>query len=129
MNRLRLSAQTCLRLKRKLLRLLGSVGSIHFLLSATAAFGAAVYIGVRPEDVEILPANGSKPPSGMLGGTAQAALFIGERIEYQVEVEGQSTVLLYGERHQPIEEGNRVWLKLRPDGHSAWSSDWSHKSE
>ncbi len=51
--------------------------------------GAAVYIGVRPEDVEILPANGTTPPSGMIGGTAQAALFIGERIEYQVEVEGQ----------------------------------------
>jgi ABC-type Fe3+/spermidine/putrescine transport system ATPase subunit len=91
--------------------------------------GAAVYIGVRPEDVEILLGNGSKPPSGMIGGTAQAALFIGERIEYQVEVEGQSTVLLYGERHQPIDEGKKVWLKLRPDGHSAWSSDWSHKEE
>jgi hypothetical protein len=62
----------------------------------------------------------------MLGGTAQAALFIGERIEYQVEVEGQSTVLVYGERHRSIEEGNKVWLKLRPDGHSAWSSDWMH---
>jgi iron(III) transport system ATP-binding protein len=91
--------------------------------------GAAVYIGVRPEDVEILPANGAKPPSGMIGGTTQAALFIGERIEYQIEVEGQSTVLLYGERHQPIDEGDKVWLKLRPDGHSAWPSDWSHKDE
>ena len=30
----------------------------------------------------------------------------------------------YGERHKPIEEGSKVWLKLRPDGHSAWSSDW-----
>ena len=88
--------------------------------------GAAVYIGVRPEDVDILPAVGTKLPSGMIGGRAQAALFIGERIEYQVEVEGQSTVLLYGERHQPIEEGSKVWLKLRPDGHSAWSSDWMH---
>ena len=91
--------------------------------------GAAVYIGVRPEDVAILPALGTKLPSGMIGGTAQAALFIGERIEYQVEVEGQSTVLLYGERHQPIDEGTKVWLKLRPDGHSAWSSDWMHLDE
>ncbi len=91
--------------------------------------GGAVYIGVRPEDVEILPAHGSTPPAGMIGGKAQAALFVGERIEYQVEVDGQSTVLIYGERHQPIDEGSKVWLKLRADGHSAWSSDWSHKVE
>jgi len=89
--------------------------------------GAEVYIGVRPEDVEILPARGQMVPAGMIAGTAQAALFIGERIEYQVEVEGQGTVLLYGERHRPIEEENQVWLKLRPDGHSAWTSNWSHR--
>jgi len=91
--------------------------------------GAAVYIGVRPEDVEILPSRGATPPPGMIGGGVQAALFIGERIEYQVEVDGQGAMLLYGERHQPVEEGSKVWLKLRSDGHSAWSSDWSHKDE
>ena len=85
-----------------------------------------VYIAVRPEDVEILPALGSEAPSGMIGGTVQAVLFIGERIEYQVEVDGQATVVIYGERHNPVEEGGKVWLKLRPDGHSAWASDWSH---
>ena len=63
----------------------------------------------------------------MISGTAQAALFIGERIEYQVEVPGQGTIVIYGERHEPIEEGSKVWLKLRPDGHSAWASDWSEK--
>ena len=91
--------------------------------------GGEVYIGVRPEDVEILPANGSAAPAGMIGGTAQAALFVGERIEYQVEVDGQGVILIYGERHRPIDEGSKVWLKLRADGHSAWSSDWSHKDE
>jgi iron(III) transport system ATP-binding protein len=89
--------------------------------------GDAVYIGVRPEDVEILPALGDPVPSGMTGGAVQAALFIGERIEYQVEVDGQGVIVIYGERHNPVEEGSKVWLKLRPDGHSAWTSDWSHK--
>jgi hypothetical protein len=83
---------------------------------------------VRPEDVEILPASGTTTPAGIIGGTVQAALFIGERIEYQVEIDGQGELLLYGERHQPIDEGDKVWLKLRPDGHSAWTSDWSHKA-
>jgi ABC-type Fe3+/spermidine/putrescine transport system ATPase subunit len=91
--------------------------------------GEPVHMGVRPEDVEILPALGSAAPSGMIGGTAQAALFIGERIEYQVEVDGQGIIVIYGERHNPVEEGSKVWLKLRPEGHSAWASDWSHKED
>ena len=91
--------------------------------------GATVHMGVRPEDVKILPALESTVPSGMIGGTARAALFIGERIEYQVEVDGQGIILIYGERHKPVEEGSKVWLELRPDGHSAWSSDWSHNEK
>jgi len=91
--------------------------------------GALVYMGVRPEDVELMPAEGATAPPGMIGGTVQAALFIGERIEYQVEVDGQGAMLVYGERHEPVEEGGKVWLKLRPDGHSAWASDWLHKEE
>jgi hypothetical protein len=38
-------------------------------------------------------------------------------------------MMIYGERHEPVDEGGKVWLKLRPDGHSAWASDWSHKEE
>jgi ABC-type Fe3+/spermidine/putrescine transport system ATPase subunit len=91
--------------------------------------GESVYIGVRPEDVEIRPALGSEAPAGMIGGKAQTALFVGERIEYQVEVDGQGVIMIYGERHEPVGEGSKVWLKLRPDGHTAWASDWSHKED
>lgn len=92
-----------------------------------ASAGESVYIGVRPEDVEIQAATGTEAPSGMIGGKVEAALFVGERIEYQVDVNGQGLILIYGERHEPIDEGEEVWLKLRPDGHSAWSSNGSHK--
>jgi ABC-type Fe3+/spermidine/putrescine transport system ATPase subunit len=91
--------------------------------------GESVYIAVRPEDVDILPGLGAEAPAGTIGGVVQAALFIGERIEYQVEVDGQGVILIYGERHDPVEEGSKVWLKIRPEGHSAWASDWSHKEE
>ena len=91
--------------------------------------GEAVFIGVRPEDVEIHPAPGAEPSSGMIGGKTLAALFVGERIEYQVEVDGQGVMMIYGERHKPIAEGKRVSLQVRSDGHSAWASDWSHKEE
>jgi iron(III) transport system ATP-binding protein len=96
---------------------------------AAMAPGERVYMGVRPEDVEILPAQSSTAPAGMIGGMAQTALFVGERIEYQVEVDGQGLMLIYGERHRPVPEGGRVWLRLRPEGHSAWASGWSHKQE
>ena len=90
--------------------------------------GSSVFIGVRPEDVEIVPADGDVPPAGTTGATVDTALFIGERIEYQVDVDKQHQMLIYGERHHPIPEGSRVWLRLRPEGHSAWSSDWSHSN-
>jgi iron(III) transport system ATP-binding protein len=82
----------------------------------------SVQIAVRPEDVQILPAQGPKVPSGMIGGTIHAALFLGEQIEYQIEVDRQGVVVICGERHTPIEDGSGVWLRLRPDGHTAWPS-------
>lgn len=91
--------------------------------------GDPVFIAVRPEDVEIQPALSATMPSGISAGTVKTTLFVGERIEYQVEVDDQGLMMIYGERHQPIDEGKRVWLKLRPEGHSAWSTDWSHKGE
>ncbi|HTE85831.1 MAG TPA: ABC transporter ATP-binding protein [Dehalococcoidia bacterium] len=90
-----------------------------------ARTGEDVSIGVRPEDVGILPATSARTPPGLLRGVARAALFAGERVEYQVEVEGQRTVVIYGDRHDAIDEGSLVWLRLRPDGHTAWSSGWS----
>ena len=87
----------------------------------------SVYVAVRPEDVEILPATAAEAPAGMIGGTVLAALFIGERTEYQVDVDGQRVIIIYGARHDPFSEDDKIWLRLRPDGHSAWPSDWSEK--
>jgi iron(III) transport system ATP-binding protein len=85
--------------------------------------GSSAYIAVRPEDVEILRTTSRDVPSGMIGGSVQTTLFLGEHIEYQVEVDGQGVILVGGDRHDPIEEDSSVWLRLRPDGHSAWASD------
>ena len=88
--------------------------------------GQDVYTAIRPEDIEVLPATGNDIPSGAIGGTVIAALFTGERFEYQVEVDGQGTLQVFGERHNPASEGHKVNLTLRPEGHSVWSSDWTH---
>ena len=87
--------------------------------------GNAVFIGIRPEDVEIVAASGGEAPPGMIGGTVVTALFIGERFEYQVAVEGQRQIIIFGDRHDPLAEGAKIWLRLRADGHSAWPSDQS----
>jgi ABC-type Fe3+/spermidine/putrescine transport system ATPase subunit len=85
--------------------------------------GAAVSIAVRPEDVKMLAASAGEVPPGMIGGTVGAALFLGERIEYQVEVDGQGVIVIYGNRHAPLQEGGRIWLRLRPEGHGVWLND------
>jgi ABC-type Fe3+/spermidine/putrescine transport system ATPase subunit len=85
-----------------------------------------VFIGVRPEDVEVATAEGATPPSGMIGGLVVTSLFTGERMEYQVEVDGQRTIFVYGDRRNALDDGAAVWLRRHPDGHSVWPSDWSH---
>ncbi len=88
--------------------------------------GQDVYTAIRPEDIDVQPLSSNDIPSGAIGGVVSAALFTGERFEYQVEVDGQGTLQVFGERHNPASENNRVALVLRPEGHSVWSSDWTH---
>ena len=57
--------------------------------------------------------------------TGAGILKAGERFEYQVAVDDQSRMIVYGGRHDPFPEGAKVWLRLRADGHSAWPLDQS----
>src|SRR4051812_34271495 len=83
--------------------------------------GNEVFLGVRPEDIDVLAATGSSPPPGAISGRVGAALFLGERIEYHIEVDRQKQISIYGDRHTSFKDGATVWLRLRPEGHSAWS--------
>ena len=86
--------------------------------------GQRAYVALRPEDVELLPSNGLAPPAGMISGMVEASFFIGERIEYEVQVEGQDRrIRVYGPRQDHFEDGRKVWIKPRPEGHSAWFSE------
>jgi ABC-type Fe3+/spermidine/putrescine transport system ATPase subunit len=84
------------------------------------AVGDAVRIAIRPEDLQIVPASGPKAPPGMLAGVTETAMFVGERYEYQVHVEDQEQIFIYGDRHHPTHDGDRIWLKPTPTGHSIW---------
>ncbi|MBI4171192.1 MAG: ABC transporter ATP-binding protein [Actinobacteria bacterium] len=90
-----------------------------------APVGDAVRVAIRPEDLEVLPATTGEAPPGALVGVAEAALFVGERVEYQVQVEGQGTILIYGDRHTRTKAGARAWLRPRPEGHTIWPLEGS----
>jgi iron(III) transport system ATP-binding protein len=85
--------------------------------------GDAVFLGVRPEDIDVLAATGDSVPAGMISGQIGAALFVGERIEYHIDIEGQKEIDIYGNRHTLLGDGSRAWLKLRSEGHSVWPSN------
>jgi iron(III) transport system ATP-binding protein len=93
------------------------------------AAGQTVSIAVRPDDVQVYAATASEVPAGMIGGRVQTALFIGECIEYQIEVDGQCVMTINGDRHDFFREGAKVWLRLRPEGHTVWPSEWSSSKE
>jgi ABC-type Fe3+/spermidine/putrescine transport system ATPase subunit len=85
-------------------------------------------VAVRPEDVEVIPARLTEPrPSPAIAGLVRSVMFTGDRIEYHVDVESQGVLVACGPRHTWVAEGNPVWLKFRPSGHSIWPSDLAPK--
>jgi ABC-type Fe3+/spermidine/putrescine transport system ATPase subunit len=90
------------------------------LAEGDPVIGHRVHLAVRPEDLTIAPGETLKAGAGALRGTVEAALFVGERVEYQINVAEQDTILVYGARHNAATEGSQVWLIPRPKGHSVW---------
>ena len=83
--------------------------------------GVAVNVAVRPEDVDLMEPEGDGDlPQGVIKGAVRTTLFTGDRTEYQVEVEGQGTLLLYGTRQHIFGDGAPVWLRLQPETISVW---------
>jgi ABC-type Fe3+/spermidine/putrescine transport system ATPase subunit len=81
--------------------------------------GEVVYVAVRPESVDLRPLGGEARP-GSLHGVVEAALFSGDRMEYQVRVQGQDTILAYGASPEPLHEGDAVAVAFRPDHVTLW---------
>ena len=85
--------------------------------------GMPVQAAIRPEDITVSRATQSSVPEGVMAGVAEAALFVGERYEYQVRLEQQAAMIVYGDRHDAMEAGAAVWLRPTPEGHSVWPID------
>ena len=96
----------------------------HNYLPEGIKTGAEVFIAMRPEDVDLVEPEGKgEPPPGIVKGTVETILFVGDRTEYQVKVEEhERSLLFYGTRHQSFVEGSDVWLKVQPATVSVWES-------
>jgi len=97
---------------------------VHGTLAAAdaAQFGDHVFFAVRPEDVELLPpsALGAMSGGNLIHGTVEAALFVGDRTDYRIQVHGHDSILLYGERRDSREEGSEVIMRLPAGCLSVW---------
>jgi ABC-type Fe3+/spermidine/putrescine transport system ATPase subunit len=78
--------------------------------------GAEVWVALRPEDAELTPAG----QSGVLNGSIEAALFAGDRTEFQVAIPEQGSMLVYGTRRDHYDVGQQVGLRIRADAVSIW---------
>jgi iron(III) transport system ATP-binding protein len=81
------------------------------------AIGADVSLVLRPESVGLLAA-GAAPPAGEIAvdGVVRSRTFLGEKVEYTVEVDGASllTVAYDPLRHGLFESGARVQVTCAP---------------
>ena len=78
-----------------------------------------VCVAVRPESVQ-LRALRHRGAGGGLRGVVAAALFSGDRMEYQIQVDGQGTILVYGSGLAPLGEGAAVEIAFRADTATLW---------
>ena len=74
--------------------------------------GARVLVSIRPEDVEIGPAEATSADN-RLQGVVATAVYMGGYIDYQVAVEGVR-IRAYSRPSTPYREGDRVSLALPP---------------
>lgn len=92
--------------------------------AASPAAGDVVKIAVRPEDITLSAAPaGALHAKGHIDAKVVAGLFTGESVEYQVDVPGFGVMTIRGDRHDRIQDGVPVTLRLRPKGHTVWPAD------
>jgi iron(III) transport system ATP-binding protein len=77
-----------------------------------------VRLVLRPEAVELRPADGRPPDAGVLTGTVLSRTFLGEKVEYQVRV---GEALLQVTRYnagapETLQPGQAVLVRLPMDG-------------
>jgi ABC-type Fe3+/spermidine/putrescine transport system ATPase subunit len=87
---------------------------------AGLAAGADAHVAIRPEDIVVGPADGPAPKDNALPGVIDTLLFVGDRYEARVALDGGHRIMLLLPRAREWREGQRVHLGLPPDAVSVW---------
>jgi iron(III) transport system ATP-binding protein len=87
-------------------------GTLRVVLPVTAVRGSEVTVGFRPESV-VLSEGGPTAGDGLIGKVA-AASFVGDAVEYQIELGGR-TVRAKGQPFVVLDEGKDVLVRVPPE--------------
>lgn len=82
--------------------------------------GGRVFVAVRLEDVQVVPADNYRGEANFVPGIIDALLFIGDRYECRVRLGNDETVLLHTLRTAGLREGEPVGLRIREECISVW---------
>jgi iron(III) transport system ATP-binding protein len=85
-------------------------GVLRCVLPSGLAQGAEVTIGFRPESVVLSTSNGMDG----LHGKVAAASFVGDAVEYQIDLDGQ-LLRAKGQPFEVLEEGREVLVQVAPE--------------
>jgi len=88
-----------------------AIGTLICVVPADAEIGDAVTIMVRPEDIALC--NGSSQQGeNQLEGTVAAAMFLGEAMEYQVEMAGRTIIRLKLHASNMVSRGDTIRVQI-----------------
>jgi ABC-type Fe3+/spermidine/putrescine transport system ATPase subunit len=82
--------------------------------------GAEAHVAIRPEDIVVGPDDGPPPKDNALAGVIDALLFVGDRYEARVALDGGDRIMLLLPRACEWREGQRVRLGLPAQAVSVW---------
>jgi iron(III) transport system ATP-binding protein len=88
-------------------------GILHCVLPRNVNVSDAVTIMVRPEDIEIFNPNSDASARNALEGKVINALFVGEAMEYQLELMGGANLRLKLHAATPVTKGDTIRVQMQ----------------
>ncbi len=90
-------------------------GSLSCMVPSTAEVGDAVTVMVRPEDIALGAPNSAESGHNVLEGRVVAASFMGEAMEYQLELPGGTMMRLKLHASNVVANGDTLRVRIAPD--------------
>jgi iron(III) transport system ATP-binding protein len=89
-------------------------GILSCVVPSTAEVRDAVTVMVRPEDIELSSPSSAQSGDNLMEGKVVAALFMGEAMEYQLELPGGTLMRLKLHASNDISRGDTVRIRIPP---------------